>query len=55
VQKAEQLLASTNLSIAEIALQAGFDSIPSFNRIYRKIRNCAPSQYRAKCRSSLVS
>ncbi len=55
VQKAEQLLASTNRSIAEIALQAGFDSIPSFNRIYRKIRNRTPSQYRAKCRNSLVS
>ncbi len=55
VQKADQLLASTNRSIAEIALQAGFDSIPSFNRIYRKIRNCTPSQYRAKCSSNLVS
>lgn len=55
VQKAEQLLASTSLGIAEIALQAGFDSIPSFNRIYRKIRSCTPSQYRAKCRSNLVS
>ncbi len=55
IQKAEQLLASTNRSIAEIALQAGFDSIPSFNRIYRKIRSYTPSEYRAKCRRGLVS
>jgi AraC-like DNA-binding protein len=54
IQAAERLLSSTNRSIAEIALKAGFDSIPSFNRIYRKMRNCTPTQYRAKCQKVFV-
>lgn len=46
VVKAEQLLLHTSLSVSECALQTGFNSIASFNRIYKQIRGCTPSQYR---------
>lgn len=46
VLTAERYLASTDLTVSEIALQAGFDSISSFNRVYKQLRGCTPSQYR---------
>ncbi len=52
IQMAERLLASTKATVADIALQVGFDSIPSFNRIYRQLRNCTPTQYRARYSSA---
>ena len=47
VVMAEKQLNVTGRSISEIALQVGFDSISSFNRVYKQIRGTTPSQYRA--------
>ncbi len=47
VVMAEKHLNVTGRSIGEIALQVGFDSISSFNRVYKQIRGTTPSQYRA--------
>ncbi|MBA4687119.1 MAG: helix-turn-helix transcriptional regulator [Candidatus Galacturonibacter soehngenii] len=47
IKAAESLLAEPNLSITEIALQAGFSSISTFNRIFKNQKNCTPSEYRA--------
>lgn len=49
VKAAEALLAQMDLSITEIALQSGFSSISSFNRTFRQIKNCSPTQFRALC------
>jgi transcriptional regulator GlxA family with amidase domain len=46
VEKAEELLANTTLDITEIALKTGFQSIPHFNRIFRKISKTSPREYR---------
>lgn len=43
---AEELLKQPDLSITEIALQSGFSSISTFNRMFRKYKNCTPSEYR---------
>lgn len=43
VDAAAGLLRSTELSITEIALQSGFQSIRSFNRVYRDLTGHAPS------------
>lgn len=48
VQAAEELLAQPDLSITEIALQSGFPSISTFNRIFRQYKSCTPSEYRNK-------
>ena len=46
---AESLLEKPDLSITEIALQSGFSSISTFNRIFRQQKECTPSEYRALC------
>ncbi len=44
---AEQMLDASALPVSEIALQCGFVSISTFNRIYKQYRGCTPSQYRS--------
>lgn len=48
IKAAEELLAEPDLSITEVALQAGFPSISTFNRLFKQQKNCTPSEYRAK-------
>lgn len=40
------LLDSSSLSITEIALKAGFNSVSYFNRIFKRMKGCSPRQYR---------
>lgn len=49
---AETLLEQPDLSITEIAMQSGFSSISTFNRIFRQQKDCTPSEYRAMCAAS---
>lgn len=49
---AEELLAQPDLSITEVALQSGFPSISTFNRLFKQHKNCTPSEYRSKNRLS---
>lgn len=46
IRVAESLLSRQELSITEIALQSGFSSISTFNRIFKKLKNCSPTEYR---------
>ncbi|MDO4298488.1 MAG: AraC family transcriptional regulator [Lachnospiraceae bacterium] len=46
IQKAIILFENPGISIAEAAFQSGFGSIASFNRCFRKYKNCTPSSYR---------
>lgn len=47
VKKAEELLYHTKeLSITEVAMGSGFSSISAFNRTFKMIKNCSPSDYR---------
>ena len=46
VSAAEDLLIHTGRSIQDIALDSGFGSVASFNRAFREIRGCTPSNYR---------
>ncbi|MBR6627240.1 MAG: helix-turn-helix transcriptional regulator [Lachnospiraceae bacterium] len=45
---AEEMLAKPDCSITEIALQSGFPSISTFNRLFKQHKGCSPSEYRAK-------
>lgn len=47
IKAAEELLANPELSITEIALQSGFSSISTFNRIFKQKKGCTPSEYRS--------
>ena len=46
IQAAETLLEQPEYSITEVALQAGFPSISTFNRIFKEYKNCTPTEFR---------
>jgi len=46
IKKAEKLLINHDLSIIELANIAGFNSIATFNRIFKKTRGCTPMEYK---------
>ncbi len=52
LRAAEELLAQPDSSITEIALQSGFPSISTFNRLFKQHKGCSPSEYRAKNNSN---
>lgn len=47
VEKAKRLLLDPHRRVSEVAFDAGFDSIPYFNRAFRRFVGCSPSEYRA--------
>lgn len=55
VAKATELLENSSLSILEIAMQSGFSNLSSFNRAFKEIHNCTPSQFRKMADFSLDS
>lgn len=46
IEKAKHLLATTSMTISEIAYQLGFEYPQSFNKLFRNKINLSPSQYR---------
>ncbi|MCR5432143.1 MAG: helix-turn-helix domain-containing protein [Lachnospiraceae bacterium] len=46
LEKATGLLAQKNLTLTEIAMLSGFQSIPSFNRVFRDEKGMAPGEFR---------
>jgi AraC-like DNA-binding protein len=46
ILKAEELLKSTTLSILQIAIECGFDSIRTFNRVFKTVKGFPPSYIR---------
>jgi len=52
LQAASRELIETNRSILEIAYSCGFTEISFFNRIFRRIMHCSPSEFRARERLS---
>ncbi len=47
VEKATNLLMESSLSITDIWMESGFRSSSAFNRSFKQIKNCSPSEYRA--------
>ncbi len=48
IKVAEDYLASPDYSVTEVAMQAGFSSISTFNRLFKQQKGCTPSEYRSK-------
>lgn len=46
VLKAEEMILNTTKPLTEIALECGFNSIRTFNRVYKQIKGCVPSSVR---------
>lgn len=47
IKSAEALLQNPHVTITEVALQSGFSSLSTFNRIFKKQKNCTPTEYRS--------
>ena len=47
MEKATELLTDRSLTLAEIAMLSGFQSISSFNRVFHAEKGMAPGEYRA--------
>lgn len=46
IKKAEWLLINSNDSITEIAFKSGFNSVKTFNRVFKKFKGCSPTDYK---------
>ncbi len=46
IEKAKELLSTTELSVSEIAYQLGFEYSQSFNKLFKKKTNLSPLNYR---------
>ena len=48
IQRARELLAHSEKSVSEIAMETGYNSISYFNRVFKEIVGITPIQYRMK-------
>lgn len=48
IGEARHLLSETKRSVSEICHACGFNSLTHFNRVFRSIERCCPSQYRTR-------
>jgi AraC-like DNA-binding protein len=46
IERAQYLIATTNLSFAEVAEETGFENFPYFSKIFKKVTSLTPGQYR---------
>jgi AraC-like DNA-binding protein len=49
IAKVVNELNQTDDSITAIALRSGFNSIPTFNRVFKQVKGCSPSHYKKEC------
>ena len=52
IKVAETLLINPALSITEVAMQSGFSSITTFNRIFKEVKQCTPSDFKKLYRTN---
>ncbi len=48
ISYATRWLIETDLSISEIAFKCGFNNIANFNRVFKKVKDCTPSEFRVE-------
>lgn len=46
IQNAEQLLIQPHMTITEVAMHSGFNSLPTFNRTFKAYKKCTPTAYK---------
>lgn len=49
IRKAEQFLTDSSTTITEAAFAAGFNSLVTFNRVFKLVKGCTPSEYIKIC------
>jgi len=51
VAHAQRLLAGSTRRVAEVSYACGFESVPHFNRVFRRVTGMSPTRYRRQVRS----
>ncbi len=46
VEHAEKLLVQPEITITEVAMLSGFNSLSTFNRVFKTHKNCTPTEYK---------
>ena len=46
IRAAEQMLLIPKFPVTEVSIQAGFSSLSSFNRTFKRNKGCSPTEYR---------
>lgn len=52
IKKAAESLGYPGVSITEAAMSCGFNSLSTFNRVFKKYKNCTPSEYKTLFRQN---
>lgn len=47
VGRAERLLVQSQMPVTDIALNSGFSNLKTFNRVFRQLTGCSPTEYRS--------
>lgn len=55
IRQAIELLRQPDRKISDIALEVGYDNISYFIRVFRKVMNCSPSEFRKKLQDQIRS
>jgi transcriptional regulator GlxA family with amidase domain len=50
VSRAQQLLATSDDKVVDVALSSGFNSLSRFNDVFKKSCGSSPREYREHCR-----
>lgn len=57
IKTAERLLMDSNLPITEVAMRSGFSSLATFNRTFKEIKHCTPTDFQklyvSTCRTEI--
>lgn len=51
IERAQYLITTTSMPYIDIALETGFDSLPHFSRIFKKVTGTTPNNYRKQHQS----
>ncbi len=51
---ASRMLVDTTKSVSEISFDCGFNNLSNFNRIFKKKKNCSPSEFRDNYRKTRI-
>lgn len=55
IKASELLLLENGFTITDIAMQVGFQSLTTFNRVFKNINGCTPSEYRRLYKTEMMS
>jgi two-component system, response regulator YesN len=48
IEEAKRRLANDSGSITQLALESGFESVPYFNRVFRRVVGMSPREFRKR-------